>query len=69
MNILKEGDVVLLKRASTGARYHAIYISGKTNGKANYCGHTEPKKDENFVNIDDSANNYTILQFHSYTNN
>ena len=69
VNILKEGDVVLLKRASTGARYHAIYISGKTNGKANYCGHTDPKKDENFANIDDSANNYTILQFHSYTNN
>lgn len=29
INAAKEGDVVLLKRASSGARYHAIYIFQK----------------------------------------
>ena len=49
---VKRGDVVLLKRASTGARYHAIFISKKSKGKAYYCGHTESHKDKEFDYID-----------------
>lgn len=66
---VKEGDVVLLKRASTGARYHAIYISKKSNSKAYYCGHTNARLDEDFNNINDSSNDYTIFSFNSYSNN
>lgn len=66
---VKRGDVVLLKRASTGARYHAIFISKKSKGKAYYCGHSRPRKDKEFDYIDDAKNNYTILKFHLYQNN
>jgi len=66
---VKKGDVVLLKRSSTGARYHAIYISKKSKGKAYYCAHTNARKDYSFNKIDDSKNNYTILKFHLYDNN
>lgn len=47
---MKTGDVVLLARKSTGAKYHAIIISkGGTGGT--YCGHTNPRKDAKFNTI------------------
>ncbi len=64
-----EGDVVLLKRVTTGARYHAIYISKKTSTKAYYCGHTNPRLDEDFNNISSSSNNFTIMKFSAYSQN
>lgn len=66
---VKEGDVVLLKRVTTGARYHAIYISKKTSNKAYYCGHTNPRLDQDFDTISNSSNNFTIMKFSAYGQN
>lgn len=59
---MKKGDVVLLARRTTGAKYHAIIISsGGSSGT--YCGHTTARRNYPFKNISDADNNFYRLTF------
>ena len=48
---VKAGDVVNLKRKSTGIQYHSIIISYKSGNTVKYCGHTHDRKDQLFSSI------------------
>ena len=59
---VKAGDIVNLKRPSTGAQYHSIIVSYKSGNTAKYCAHTNNRKDESFATIS-SDNQYFIMKF------
>lgn len=57
------GDIIQLRSASTGRRYHTTVVTKKANSTIYLSYHTTDTLNKNIKNINDNTNNWTVLGF------